>query len=325
MAKPTDDSEVFLNQLIAQMQLHLQTVGGIFITVGTLVPVPLPIPGFKTWTGYTIPPSGNEPATPEISLPAEILANFDELVNFKPEELAVSNIASNKGYALPESTAIGTIIGGEVIKGNIKLEDVQTTLPDAKRKKTREKTPEVNPSQKIIECGNVSIKEPNASVIATMKQYGILTPIQRAHFLAQLAHESGNFYYTEEIASGEAYEGRADLGNTQPGDGKRYKGRGYIQLTGRANYTNYKKLTTDDVVSTPTLVAQKYYADVAGWFWKRNSINDLALDDTENSVLKVSIRINGKRKDGYPNGRDDRKKKFCGYWTKLKENPDLYT
>jgi hypothetical protein len=61
MARPTDDSEVFLNQLITQIQLHLQTVGGIYITIGTLLPAPRPLPGFKIWTGYTIPPAGSGP------------------------------------------------------------------------------------------------------------------------------------------------------------------------------------------------------------------------------------------------------------------------
>ena len=64
MARPTDNSEVFLNQLITQMQLHLQTVGGIYITIGTIMPSPLPLPGFKTWTGYTIPPSEGGPEVP---------------------------------------------------------------------------------------------------------------------------------------------------------------------------------------------------------------------------------------------------------------------
>jgi hypothetical protein len=59
MAKPTDDSEVFLNQLIAQMQQHLTTVGGVYITTGTIPPSPLLIPGFAQWTGYTIPASGD--------------------------------------------------------------------------------------------------------------------------------------------------------------------------------------------------------------------------------------------------------------------------
>ena len=69
-----------------------------------------------------------------------------------------------------------------------------------------------------------------------MAEYGIDTPARQAGFLAQIAHESGSLVYVEEIASGAAYEGRADLGNTEPGDGERYKGRGILQITGRANY-----------------------------------------------------------------------------------------
>lgn len=64
MAKPTDNSEVFLNQLISQIQIHLLTVSGIYITTGTVLPSQLPLPGFKQWTGYTIPPDSEIPAEP---------------------------------------------------------------------------------------------------------------------------------------------------------------------------------------------------------------------------------------------------------------------
>lgn len=327
MAKPTDNSEVFLNQLISQIQIHLQTVGGIYITNGTILPNPLPLPGFKSWTGYTIPPDDNSPS-PDIIVTEEVLENLDKFVDFKPEELAVSNIASNKGYAIAEATGLGSVIGGEVIKGSIKLEQVADIIPEKERKSDTDSSDtdiKVQLSEKISECGDVKISAPNEALINAMKLYGILTPIQRAHFLAQVSHETANFRYKEEIASGQAYEGRKGLGNTQPGDGKRFKGRGYIQLTGRANYTNYNTVTADDVIQSPTEIVTKYYADVAGWFWKRNKINDLALDDTQNSVLKVSIRINGKNKNGLPNGWEDRKKKFCAYWKNLQENPNLYT
>jgi predicted chitinase len=326
MARPTNDSEVFLNQLITQMQLHLQTVGGIYITIGTIMPSPLPLPGFKTWTGYTIP-SGQGGPPPDLTLSEEVLQNFDELVVFKPEELAVSNIASNKGYAISDSTAIGGQLGGEVIKGNLKIEDVNRDLPEAKRKRESSNTStptNVNPTQVITACGKVTIKDPEPLLIETMKLYGIKTPLQRAHFLAQVAHETANFYYKEEIASGEAYEGRKNLGNTQKGDGRRFKGRGYIQVTGRYNYTQYDKVRPG-VVTNPTVVATDYYTETAGWFWKKNDINTLAKDDTEASVLAVSIRINGKNANGLPNGWEDRKQKFCAYWSKLKENPNLYT
>ena len=134
----------------------------------------------------------------------------------------------------------------------------------------------------------------------TMEARGITTALRRAHFLGQLAHESGSLRFSEEIASGEAYEGRLDLGNTQPGDGKRFKGRGLIQLTGRANYTRYSEATGFDYLSQPQLLAKdpSAAADVAGWFWNEHGLNARADAD---DVTTISKTING----GY-NGLDDR-------------------
>lgn len=135
---------------------------------------------------------------------------------------------------------------------------------------------------------------------AGMTKYAITTPLQAAHFLAQVAHESASFLYTEEIASGDAYEGRKDLGNTQPGDGRRYKGRGLIQLTGRANYAAYSKACGVDYVAHPERIADDPLAavDVACWFWVTHGLPALAEQDDVKAVTK---RING----GY-NGLDDR-------------------
>ena len=88
-----------------------------------------------------------------------------------------------------------------------------------------------------------------------LETYSIKTQLRFCHFLAQLAHESGNFRYMEEIASGAAYEGRKDLGNVNKGDGVRYKGRGPIQLTGRANYRKYGQELGIDFENNPTIVA----------------------------------------------------------------------
>jgi putative chitinase len=179
-------------------------------------------------------------------------------------------------------------------------------------------------SEKIEECGNVKLKEPPQVVIEAMRKWGIKTPLQKAHFLAQCAHESGNFIYTKEIwgpsATQQRYEGRKDLGNLQAGDGFRYAGRGYIQLTGRANYTQFKKGVSDDVVENSTLVEKKYVAETACWFWRTRKLNEAAIDDSMGTLKTITKRING----GY-NGLEDRKKKFCGYWKKLKENPNLYS
>ena len=88
-------------------------------------------------------------------------------------------------------------------------------------------------------------------------KYSINTPIRFAAFIAQLAHESGSFFYTEELASGAAYEGRKNLGNTVKGDGVTYKGRGFIQITGRANYTSLSKEFGVDFVKNPKLLGGK--------------------------------------------------------------------
>ncbi|WP_234852471.1 glycoside hydrolase family 19 protein [Pseudoxanthomonas winnipegensis] len=137
-------------------------------------------------------------------------------------------------------------------------------------------------------------------------RFGITTPLQHAHFLAQVAHESDGFATATEYASGRAYEGRADLGNTKPGDGVRFKGRGLIQLTGRANYQAYSlDLYGDDrCVQNPAMVAQLPDAALAaGWFWKTRRLNELADQD---NVLKVTRRINGGT-----NGLDDRTKRLA--------------
>ena len=136
------------------------------------------------------------------------------------------------------------------------------------------------------------------------RTYGILdNPLRLIHFLAQLAHESGNFKYMEEIASGAAYEGRKDLGNTQAGDGKRFKGRGPIQLTGRANYRKYGQQLGIDFENNPAIVAiPSVGLLVACKFWSDNGLNELADKD---DVLSITKRINGGT-----NGLADRKAKL---------------
>ena len=88
-----------------------------------------------------------------------------------------------------------------------------------------------------------------------LKKYGIDTELELAHFLAQAAHESDHFRTLTEYASGSAYEGRRDLGNVYPGDGRRFKGRGIFQLTGRANYTAMGKILGVDLVNNPHLAS----------------------------------------------------------------------
>ena len=126
---------------------------------------------------------------------------------------------------------------------------------------------------------------------ASMLEFGINTPLRQASFLAQLAHESGQLLYVRELASGAAYEGRTDLGNTQPGDGVRFRGRGLIQVTGRANYAACGKALGLDLLGKPALLEQTCNAcRSAGWFWQSHGLNALA--DAGDQVA-VTRRING--------------------------------
>lgn len=126
--------------------------------------------------------------------------------------------------------------------------------------------------------------------------YGVIASgLRLAHFMAQMSHESGGFRYMREIwGPTEAqlrYEGRAALGNTHPGDGKRFMGRGIIQITGRANYAEYGALIDLDFVGSPELAeAPENAVWVACAYWQRRGLNGLADAD---DVQAVTRRING--------------------------------
>ena len=131
-------------------------------------------------------------------------------------------------------------------------------------------------------------------------RFEINTAVRQQHFLSQCAHESDHFNTTREYASGRAYEGRKDLGNTVKGDGERFRGRGLIQLTGRANYTNASKALEQPYVQEPGLVERfPAAALVSGWFWQTHGLNELADKD---DVTAVTRRVNGGL-----NGLDSRK------------------
>ena len=133
-----------------------------------------------------------------------------------------------------------------------------------------------------------------------MEKYEINTKLRMAHFLAQIGHESGGLVYVLELASGKAYEGRKDLGNVQVGDGVKYKGRGLIQITGRANYKACSDALGVNFEQLPALLESKDNAAMsAAWYWNLKKLNVLADAD---DVLKITKKINGGT-----NGLDDRK------------------
>lgn len=124
-----------------------------------------------------------------------------------------------------------------------------------------------------------------------MHDFDIDTRKRAAMFVAQIAHESGGFRYREEIASGSAYEGRRDLGNTRPGDGRRFKGRTYIQITGRSNYAAVSRALHHDFIAHPRELADpEYAAKGAAWWWKTHGCNAIA---DRGDFIAVTRRING--------------------------------
>lgn len=140
--------------------------------------------------------------------------------------------------------------------------------------------------------------------------FGINTPLRVAHFWAQVGHESA-LKYNKEIwgptAAQKKYEGRADLGNNQPGDGKRFMGHGMIQVTGRFNHREFTKWARKryplcpDFEANPDLLATFPWALVSAiWYWDSRNLNALADKD---DVLAVTKKVNGGT-----NGLEDRKR-----------------
>ena len=139
------------------------------------------------------------------------------------------------------------------------------------------------------------VGEISAVFSPTLDSYRINTRLRIAHFMGQVTHECAGFRTTEEFASGAAYEGRADLGNTHKGDGKRYKGRGLIQLTGRANYRNIGEILNLPLEDEPRLAAEPVTSlKIACEYWKNRKINAVAdLDDLINATKRVNGGLNG--------------------------------
>ncbi|MCS3839374.1 putative chitinase [Pseudomonas sp. JAI111] len=149
-----------------------------------------------------------------------------------------------------------------------------------------------------------------APVLNTAMQRFQIVGLKRvAAFIAQIGHESGQLVYVREIwgptPAQSKYEGRADLGNTVAGDGFKYRGRGLIQITGRANYAACGEALGLDLISQPELLEQPQYACLsAGWFWSTKGLNTLA---DAGDFDRITRRINGGL-----NGQADR----LSLWTK---------
>jgi putative chitinase len=157
------------------------------------------------------------------------------------------------------------------------------------------------------------------------EKFGINTTLRLAHFLSQAGHESGGFKITQENLNYSAkglqgifkkyfpseslandyakkpqkianrvYSGRMGNGNEASGDGYKFRGRGYIQLTGRDNYTAFGKSIGVAIEETPDLVGSQYALASAAWFWQKNKLNEIADSGaTDEVVTKITKRVNG--------------------------------
>jgi putative chitinase len=135
-------------------------------------------------------------------------------------------------------------------------------------------------------------------LIMTMERYEIAGILRESAFIAQIAHESGELNFVKEIWGNtkyqKLYEYKKSLGNTQKGDGKRFLGRGLIQLTGRSNYEKYSYYEFNDnrLISNPEILETPQYACLsAGWYWHSRKINEPSDDKDFREVTK---RINAK-------------------------------
>lgn len=177
------------------------------------------------------------------------------------------------------------------------------------------------------------------------EKYAINTPLRLAHFLAQAGHESGGFkavkenlnysaeglnkifpkYFPtveaakpyarnpEKIAN-KVYGNRMGNGDEASGDGFKFRGRGYIQLTGKVNYTAFDAAVPENILANPDLVATKYPLLSAGWFWGKNNLNAIA----DKGALPGDVTAITKRVNGGTIGLADRQKHFDEYYNLLK-------
>lgn len=184
-----------------------------------------------------------------------------------------------------------------------------------------------------------------AQIPEVMEKFQINTPLRLCHFLSQCGHESGNFkavnenlnygakglmgifkkYFPTEAKALQyerkpekianlVYANRMDNGDEASGDGYKYRGRGYIQLTGKTNYAAFDKIVTEDILATPELVATKYPLLSAAWYWNSRSLN-VNSDKGESDAIVTEVT---KKVNGGIIGLDDRIKHFKEFYSLLK-------
>lgn len=185
-----------------------------------------------------------------------------------------------------------------------------------------------------------------AQIPAVIEKFQVNTPLRLCHFLAQCAHESGGFkvvnenlnygakgllsifkkYFPTEAKALEyerkpekianlVYGGRMGNGPEASGDGYKYRGRGFIQLTGKDNYGAFDKVVEDDILANPDLVASKYPLLSAAWFWNSRALNALA----DKGATTADVTAITKKVNGGTHGLEDRLAKFNKFYEVMKK------
>ena len=206
------------------------------------------------------------------------------------QQILRSELDTVKAKAHTTDHELAAAIRGAV--GDAKLDDNGRELPQAPPPADGYKPVTADQLMQIVP----SLSKARADEIVgplndAMQQGGMNTPQRQAAFISQVAEESDRFHTFEEYADGSEYEGSTGLGNTQPGDGPRYKGRGAIQVTGRYNYTQMSKDLGVDFVDHPELAAEPQYAfKTALWYWSTHNGNAVA--DT-GDIVRITEMVNG--------------------------------
>jgi len=367
---PTKNAALIVDDFISYATLHLSTVSGIINTVSLYPPIGTPGPGIINWTSYMVAPSRPGGAASTGTDVEDIEQIPEEEIVMNDAQIAASEEAWLEGADINEATATAY----EEVPDNAEppTEEEQTILEeriDAEAEEAAEELEEKIPKEdnpknkeKLQQIPNykTKIKVPD-ELVRAMRKVGVgKTPLDRAHFLAQVHAETGGFRvkteslkysakrafqifnppqtkkkyfptlesakeyeYNEEKLGNYVYGNRLGNGPATSGEGFKYRGRGMLQMTGKENYTRFGKKVGENWQGNPDLVATLNGGSLAAClFWKTNDIAKYATNDSIKQINLCGWRVNGANP---PNGAEERIREFNKYWAELQKDPTLWS